>query len=67
MKPAAAELSLDELLDDPIIQLRMRSAQLRPEKVRACLMAAKRRLQDRHEDDLPSGGSDGGRSSPMVA
>jgi hypothetical protein len=56
---ANAEPSLDELLDDPITQLRMMAAQLRPEEVRACLMEARRWLRDRHESD----GSGAGRTT----
>jgi hypothetical protein len=51
MDCANTEPSLDELLDDPVIQLRMRGAGLRPESVRTCVMDAKRRLQDRDRGD----------------
>jgi hypothetical protein len=47
MRPMNVEPSLDDLLDDPIVRLRMKRARLRPESVRACLVETKRRLQDR--------------------
>jgi len=42
-----AEPTLREMLEDPIVRLRMRKARLDPENVRDCLAAAKRRLDDR--------------------
>jgi hypothetical protein len=51
MVAANAEPSLDEMLDDPIIRLRMKGACVGPDKIRTCLLDAKRRLQDRDKAD----------------
>jgi hypothetical protein len=52
MFEANAEPSLEEMLDDPVVQLRMIGAGLKPESVRTCFMDARRRLREHGEADL---------------
>ncbi len=51
MYSSNAEPSLDEMLDDPIVQLRMQGAGLQAEDVRACMKHAQERLHDRRTED----------------
>jgi hypothetical protein len=52
---ANAEPSLDEMLDDPVVQLRMIGAGLKPENVRACIVDTRRRLCDHDAKTKPAG------------
>ena len=42
-----AELSLEEMLNDPIVRLRMDSDRVRPDNVRECVEKIRQRLRDR--------------------
>jgi hypothetical protein len=67
MSSENAELSLDEMLNDPIVKLTMESDRVRLEDVRECIDTTRQKLRDRNRARFQSGRRAGSSTSESSA